>query len=146
MQKIICTVLVALCINTAIAQKIAATTHDEYLYGSVGYKLQLNAKLDVKQGYYLKDYTPVEEADRKTEFKGIFRKGETIPCAIIMIYTKLRNAPQYYCIPTADAAPQLWQKFFKSLTDDSENQQPQLQFFAYCLGNLAAQLSAKPNQ
>ncbi len=137
------TLILIACIQICTAQKISPTTHDEYLYGSVGYKLQLNAKLDVKQGYHLKDYAPVEEINRKTEFKGIFRNGETQPCAIIMIYTKLRNAPQYYCIPTADASPELWQKFFKSLMDDSENQQPQLQFFAYCLGNLAAQLSAK---
>ena len=129
--------------NISTAQKINPTANDEYLYGSVGYKLQLNAKLDGKQGYHLSDYAPIEETDRKVEFKGIFRNGETKPCALIMIYTKFRNTPQYYCIPTADAAPELWQKFFKSLRDDSENQQPQLQFFAYCLGNLAAQLSAK---
>ncbi len=130
-------------VGLCAAQKIAPTTNEEYLYGAVGYKLQLNAKLDVKQGYHLSDYLPVEEAERKVEFKGIFRNGETKPCAIIMIYTKLRNAPQYYCIPTADAPQELWQKYFKSLMDDSENQQPQLQFFAYCIGNLAAQLSAK---
>lgn len=144
MQKRYLVFLALMCYATfSVAQKIAPTSNDEYLYGAVGYKLQLNAKLDVKKGYHLNDFTPIEEAERKVEFKGIFRSGETKPCAIIMIYTKLRNTPQYYCIPTADAAPELWQKFFKSLLDDTENQQPQLQFFAYCLGNLAAQLSAK---
>lgn len=121
--------------------KIAPTTSTEYLYASVGYKMQLNAKLPAKEGYTLKDYKPIEQPDRKVEFKGVFRKGETKPCAFIMIYTKLRTTPQYYGIPTANADAELWQKFFESLKDDSENQQPQLQFFAYCLANLAAQIS-----
>ena len=30
----------------------APTTSAEYLYGSVGYKLQLNNKLPMKEGYY----------------------------------------------------------------------------------------------
>lgn len=128
----------------AQSTKIAPTTSSEYLYASVGYKIQLNAKLPTKEGYILKDYNPIEQPDRKVEFKGVYRKGETKPCAFIMIYTKLRTTPQYYGIPTADADPELWQKFFASLTDDSENQQPQLQFFAYCLANLAAQIAAQP--
>ncbi len=123
--------------------KIAPTSSGEYLFGSVGYKLQLNNKLPMKEGYTLKDFQPIEMAERKVEFKGIYRKGESKPCAFIMIYTKLRNTPQYYCIPTADADTELWQKFHSSLMDDSENQQPQLQFFGYCLAQLAAQLSAE---
>jgi len=121
--------------------KIAPTTSTEYLYASVGYKMQLNAKLPPKEGYTLKDYKPIEQPERKVEFKGVFRKGEAKPCAFIMIYTKLRTTPQYYGIPTVNADAELWQKFFDSLKDDSENQQPQLQFFAYCLANLAAQIS-----
>lgn len=117
------------------------TTSAEYLYGSVGYKLQLNNKLPMKAGYSLKDFDPVEEESRKVEFKGLYRNGEKNPCAVIMIYTRLRMAPQYYCIPSADADAELWKKFNVSLLDDSENQQPQLQFFAYCIAHLASQLS-----
>ena len=124
----------------AQSTQIAPTTATEYLYASVGYKMQLNAKLPAKEGYTLKDYKLIEEPDRKVEFKGVFRTGETKPCAFIMIYTKLRTTPQYYGIPTASANAELWQKFFDSLKDDSENQQPQLQFFAYCLANLAVQI------
>ena len=125
--------------HIALAQKINPTTEAEFLYGSVGYKIQLNNKLPVKEGYSLKDFKPVVEENRQVEFKGVFRKGENTPCAVIMIYTKLRNAPQYYCIPTDDASADLWQRFNASLLDDSENQQPQLQFFAYCLAYLSSQ-------
>jgi hypothetical protein len=128
------------------AQPISPTTAAEYLYGSVGYKLQLNNKLPMKEGYLLKDFITIDQENRKVEFKGIFRTGEKQPCATIMIYTKLRNAPQYYCIPTADADAELWQKFNASLLDDTENQQPQLQFFAWCIARLAAQLSQAPCQ
>ncbi|HRV53317.1 MAG: hypothetical protein M9940_01330 [Bacteroidetes bacterium] len=119
----------------------APTTSAEYLYGSVGYKLQLNNKLPMKEGYTLRDFSPVVEDTRQVEFKGLYRNGEKIPCAVIMIYTRLRMAPQYYCIPSADADAELWKKFNASLLDDSENQQPQLQFFAYCIAHLSAQLA-----
>lgn len=33
------------------AQVIQPTTDEEYNYGAVGYKLQLNARLDTKEGY-----------------------------------------------------------------------------------------------
>jgi hypothetical protein len=144
-KSLIAFVLIALFSTPLFAQtNIAPTTSSEYLYGAVGYKLQLNNKLAMKEGYTLADFTPVEEANRKVEFKGIYRTGETKPCAFIMIYTKMRNTPQYYCIPTHDADQELWTKFFNSLLDDTENQQPQLQFFAYCLAQLSAQLAARP--
>jgi hypothetical protein len=122
---------------------VQPTTEDEYLYGISGYKLQLNMKLTMKPGYTLQDYTAVEEPERKVEFKGLFRKGETAPCAIIMIYTKVRGTPNYYCIPTTDATPELWKKFNDSLIDDNNNAQPQMQFFAKSLANLAQQLAHK---
>ena len=120
---------------------IAPTTPEEYNYGFAGYKLQLNMKLPMKDGYYIKEFKQVEEPLRTVEFKGVFRKGETKPCVIIMVFTKLRTTPQYYAIPTTDAPAELWKKFYDSLLDDTENNQPQLQFFSMCLGNLAQQLA-----
>jgi hypothetical protein len=120
---------------------IAPTTPEEYNYGFAGYKLQLNMKLPMKDGYHLREYKSVEEAERTMEFKGVFRKGETKPCVMIMIFTKLRTTPQYYAIPTTDASAELWKKFYDSLMDDSQNNIPQLQFFTKCLGNLAQQLA-----
>ncbi|HNR19851.1 MAG TPA: hypothetical protein PKN75_03080 [Bacteroidia bacterium] len=127
--------------TTDLKNEIAPTTAEEYNYGFAGYRLQLNMKLPMKEGYFLKEYKPVEEAERSMEFKGVLRKGETKPCVIIMVFTKLRTPPQYYAIPTTDAPPELWKKFYESLMDDEKNNLPQLQFFTMCLGNLSQQLA-----
>ena len=118
------------------AQVIQPTTEEEYNYGAVGYKLQLNARLDTKEGYILKDAEGCEEPERKIEYKIMYRQGEVHPCAVILVYTKLRSAPQYYCVPTPNANPQLWDKFYKSLTIGTDNPAEQLQFFTSCLGRL----------
>jgi hypothetical protein len=123
------------------AQKIAPTTPDEYNYGAVGYKIQLNAKLPVKQGYSIKEMQGCEEDDRKIEFKAVYRDGESVPCIVIMVYTKLRVPPMYYCIPTADADPALWKKYHDSLTIGTDNPADQLQFFTRCVSQAMMEFS-----
>jgi len=120
----------------ASAQVIAPTTEEEYNYGAVGYKIQLQAKLDTKEGYVIKDAEGCEEAERKMEFKLLYRKNETMPCAVIAVFTKIRTAPLYFCIPTANANPAIWDKFYKSLTTGTDNPASQLQFFNFCLARL----------
>ena len=121
---------------SAQAQIIAPTTEEEYNYGAIGYKIQLQNRLDTKEGYVLKDAEPCEESDRKLEFKLVYRKGENQPCAVIAVFTKIRMAPLYFCIPTANASPALWDKFYKSLTAGTDNPANQLQFSNYCLARL----------
>ena len=118
------------------AQNISPTTTEEFNYGVVGYKIQLQAKLDTKEGYLLKDAEGCEEFDRKIEYKLLYRKEEAHPCAVILIYTRLRTPPLYYCIPTRDADPELWSKFYRSLTIGSDNPADQLQFFTTCISKL----------
>lgn len=118
------------------AQVITPTTLEEYNYGAVGYKLQLNAKLDTKEGYILKDAEGCEEPERKIEYKLVYRENENQPCAVILIYTRIRATPQYYCVPTPNASPELWNKFYKSLSAGTDNPGEQLQFFSMCLGRL----------
>ena len=84
----------------------------------------------------MKDAEGCEEPDRKIEFKILYREGETQPCAVIMAYTKVRNAPIYFCIPTANASAALWEKFHKSLTASTDNPAEQLQFFTTCTSRL----------
>ena len=118
------------------AQMIAPTTEEEYNYGAIGYKIQLQNRLDTKAGYVLKDAEGCEEADRKMEFKLVYRQGENQPCAVIAIFTKIRTAPLYFCIPSANASPALWDKFYKSLTTGTDNPAGQLQFSNFCLARL----------
>jgi hypothetical protein len=121
---------------TAFAQTIAPTTPEEYNYGVAGYKIQLNAKLDTKEGYRLKPAPGCEDATRKIEYQLLYRQEESLPCAVFMIYTRLRNPPLYFCIPTPDASAELWDKFYNSLTIGTDNPQEQQQFFSYCIARL----------
>lgn len=127
----------------AASQSIAPTTNEEFNYGVVGYKLSLQAKLGVKEGYSLKDAAGCEEEDRRLDYKLMYRNGENEPCAIIVIYTKFRTPPLYYCIPTRDASPELWSKFSRSLTIGSDNPADQLQFFTTCLSRLLMDVATK---
>ena len=97
---------------------------------------ELNAKLDTKEGYFLKDAEGCEEPERKIEYKLVYREKENQPCAVILIYTRIRATPQYYCVPTPNASPELWSKFYKSLSAGTDNPGEQLQFFSMCLGRL----------
>ncbi len=120
-------------INVSFSQKIAPTTEEEYNFGTVGYKIQLQNKLPMKHGYRIADYGIFEEPDRTVAFKGLMRQGEEYPCAIIMIYTKDKFPPEYFCIPTEDAPYELWERYFKSLKVVSDNQVSQLRFMSYGL-------------
>lgn len=143
MKKIILLCLFLLSVQHEIrAQLISPTTDEEYNYGAVGYKIQLQAKLETKQGYRLADATGCEETDRKIEYKLMYREGENRPCAVIMIYTKIRNAPMYYCIPTANANPALWDKFYSSLTAGTDNPSDQLHFFTKCIAQLMMEIAS----
>lgn len=126
----------------SFGQKIKPTTEEEYNYGTVGYKIQLQNKLPVKQGYRIADYGIFEEPDRTVAFKGLLRQGEDYPCAIIMIYTKDKFPPEYFCIPTEDASPELWDRYFKSLKVVSDNQVSQLRFMSYGLSRTLMRFSA----
>ena len=124
-------------------QDITPTTEEEYNYGAVGYRIQLQARLDTKKGYMIHDLETYEEETRKIDFKGLYRKGEEKPCVVIMIYSRLRNAPLYYSIPTTNADPSMWDRFHRSLTTGTDNPQEQLQFFTLALAKMMMVFSAK---
>ena len=126
----------------AAAQPVPPTTEAEYNYGAVGYKIQLQNRLETKEGYSITETEGCEESDRKTEFRILYRDKENQPCAVIMIYTKLHQPPLYYCIPTANANPVLWDKFYKSLTTGTDNPAGQLQFLNYCIARLMMVIAA----
>ncbi len=128
--------------NNAFCQKINPTSEEEYNFGTVGYKIQLQNKLPMKQGYRIADFGIFEEPDRTVAFKGLIRHGEEYPCAIIMIYTKDKFPPEYFCIPTEDAPFELWERYFKSLKVVSDNQVSQLRFMSYGLSRTLMRLSA----
>ena len=116
-----------------MAQSIKPTTEDEYNTGLAGYKMFMQMKVDIKKGYHVNDFATFEYGERKADFKGLMRDGESKPCAVILVYTKVRGAPEYYCIPTPDAPEALWDRFRIAITGETDNKQEQLQFFSFAL-------------
>ncbi|NNF02011.1 MAG: hypothetical protein HKN22_04955 [Bacteroidia bacterium] len=113
------------------AQKIAPTTEKEFNYITVGYKIQLQAGLPMKADYKFKDLGRHEVVDCIVEMKGLYRKGEEQPCAMMMIYTEVRQEPVYFCVPSPDAAEELWERYYKSLIPDLSNHQDKLRYMLY---------------
>ena len=120
---------------TSFAQtgKINPTTEEEYTMGAVGYKMFMQMGVELKNNYKVRDISEYEYAERKAAFKGLYRPGEDKPCAIILVYTKLRGAPEYFCIPTVDAPDFLWDKYRMSLKGETDSRQEQLEFFSFAL-------------
>ena len=143
MKKLLLFLLMNCCILNMNAQSIAPTTDEEYTMGLVGYKMFLQMGVELKQGYKVNPLEEYEYSDRKASFKGLFRSGEQKPCAIILIYSKSRGAPEYYCIPTLDAPEIFWDRFRTSLVGETDNQQEQLQFFSFSLAKALAFYSGK---
>lgn len=112
---------------------VSPTTEEEYVMGSVGYKMFMQMRVELKPGYKVNDLQDIEYGDRKASFKALHRSGEKQPCAIIMVYTKLRGAPEYYCIPTLDAPEGLWDRFRMSLAGETDIKQEQLQFLGFAI-------------
>ena len=144
MKKTLLALFVILFItDAAFAQSIKPTTEDEYSFGTVGYKIQLQTKLPMKKGYTVTDYGLYDEPDRTVEFKGLMRSGDSIPCAIIMVYTKKFTPPEYFCMPTLDAAENLWNRYYQSLNVITDNPQQQLQFMMFGMGKTLIKLADK---
>jgi hypothetical protein len=120
------TIIFFLCYS--LSAQIAPTTDEEYNYGTTGYKIQLQMKLPDKKGYLLNDFATYETVERKCVFKKMLREKETVPCAIIIVYSRPRSNPEYFCIPTADADTKLWEKYFLSLRSDVENEEERNKF------------------
>ena len=115
------------------AQNIKPTTQEEYNMGLTGYKMFLQLKVEIKKGYNITDLSTFEYGDRKAEFKGLFRDGESKPCAVVIIYSLMHGSPEYFCVPTPDADEALWDRFRISLSSGKDLKQEQLQFFGFAL-------------
>lgn len=133
MQRILLLVMLVMFVFKAQAQDQNPTTEEEYNYASAGYKLQLQMKLPMKKGYSAAELLVFEEGDRKCTFKAVIRTGEKLPCAVIMIYDRPRENPEYFCIPSSDASTELWDKFYSSLKSDVENEKDRFKFFSHAI-------------
>jgi hypothetical protein len=143
MKSLILTALAVFYAALATAQSIAPTTEEEYNYGAIGYKIQLQTRLPVKQGYRIADFGILEEPGRTIAFKGLMRENESLPCAVIMVYTRDNTPPEYFCMPTLDAPPPLWSRYWQSLEVISDNKIAQLKFMSYGLSRTLMRVAAQ---
>jgi hypothetical protein len=111
MKKLVLLICLLITGSVSMAQSIAATTEEEFNMASVGYKMYLQMGVEIKKGYKITDIKEFEYGDRKATIKGLYRPGETKPCALIMVYS-----------------------FRTSLAGETDNKQEQLQFIGFALG------------
>ncbi len=134
MKKLLFLVVVLLFTIQGKSQSVSPTTDEEFNMATTGYKMYLQMGLPLKPGYRIVDLKEVEYGERKMVLKGLYRPTELKPCAMIIAYTRLRGAPEYYCIPSTDADELLWDRFRVSLAGEIDNKQEQLQFLSFALG------------
>lgn len=97
---------------------LSQTTQEEYNYLTKGYKIQIESGLDMKSGYSLQAITTHSVGPRVTEFLGLYRDGENVPCATLMIYTHQNTGfKRYLCIPSFDADPKIWNQYLMSFNE-----------------------------
>lgn len=92
----------------------------------------------MKKGYSIKAYPIKIDAivsssnGFKTEYQkvviqssGLYRDGETKPCATIITYTNLnKNFVEHFCIPSSNAPYVLWESHYKRVKEfatDAQN-------------------------
>ncbi|MFN5345734.1 MAG: hypothetical protein ACK44N_08925 [Bacteroidota bacterium] len=126
-----------------ISQSTSPTTDEEFNMATTGYKMYLQMGLPMKPGYRIVDFKEYEYGERKMVLKGLYRPTELKPCAMIIAYSRLRGAPEYYCIPSPDADELLWDRFRVSLAGEIDNKQEQLQFLSFALGKALSFYAAK---
>lgn len=126
-----------------ISQSTTPTTEEEFNMATTGYKMYLQMGLPMKPGYRVVDLKEYEYGERKMVLKGLYRPTELKPCAMIIAYTRLRGAPEYYCIPSTDADELLWDRFRVSLAGEIDNKQEQLQFLSFAIGKALSFYASK---
>ena len=108
------------------SKSLSQTTMEEYNYITKGYKVQLESGLDMKQGYRFEDLNESSLASgdssyKKTDFKALYRRDESAPCAILCIFTNVVNGvtlnTDYICIPHLDSSKDLWTMTYKKIAE-----------------------------
>ncbi len=116
------------------------TTLEEYNYITKGYKVQIESGLDMKKGYTIKDYgnwgLNHGEETRDIEFKGLYRTGQTKPCAIMLIYKRTdisSGVTWYICIPSNQSEDSIWELSLSFISENCKDNDALMQTFIYGL-------------
>ncbi len=129
------------------------TTEEEYLYVTYGYKEQLLKGLDDKKGYSWKqtlEYKFVYDNEKLIghksslslfTFEGLYRSGESRPCAIVSIYRKDENMKKrdgiFICLPHPKSDSGIYAKMETYFKDKVDFNAVQMRNYTLALGKLA---------
>ncbi len=86
------------------------TTETEYNYVKKGYKTQIEQGLDMKKGYTFKELHTNFYGTYKMKFKGLYRDGQTYPCAILIVM-EYDGDVDYVCIPHHESEKKIWEMY-----------------------------------
>lgn len=136
----------------------AQTTMEEYLYATYGYKEQLQKGLDDKKGYSWKPLLQHKFAYKRNgffngqyqtgvfEFEGLYRDGETAPCAIVSIFREREGLYKkdgvFICIPHPKTEKDIQDRAEQYLLEETKFSESIFQQYALGLGKLAIRLAA----
>lgn len=133
------------------------TTTEEYLYVTFGYKEQLQKGLDDKKGYAWKPLSQHQFPYKKSgflnsqyqtgvfDFEGLYRNGETRPCAIVAIFRERQGLHKkdgtFVCIPHLLTDKDIQTKAEKYLLEEARFSENVFQQYSIGLGKLAIKLA-----
>ncbi len=126
MKHIIKAALLILLISNVHSVFAQEMTLEEYNYITKGIKIQLEAGLEPKRGYSLKEVTTVNVtvnlAMRTMTFKAIYRDTETKPFAFLCVYkNNVSGFEDYICIPCAQERGEYWNKTYEIFSEYDED-------------------------
>ncbi len=135
----------------------AQTTEEEYLYATFGYNEQLDKGMDDKKGYSWKTLTDYNFVNKKGtlmwkksqvskfEFEGLYRDGESAPCAIVTIYKEDEDMKKkdgvFLCIPHPDSGQDVLAKAETYFQEEIDFDADVLSYYSLALSKLAIHLA-----
>ena len=98
------------------------TTPEEYNYLTKGYKIQLDAGLDMKSGYSFTDIGTFNTQQRSCTFKALVKQSSNKKVATLCIFHAANNDTYYFCLPTNGSPDIVFEDYRNSLNilDNSE--------------------------
>jgi len=96
-------------------QGICQTSTEEYNYLTKGYKTQIENGLDMKKGYTLLGEDKYSYKGRSCEFKKLIKTSSHKTVAVLAIFHAQNGSNYYFCIPSKDSDPQLFEEYINSL-------------------------------
>ncbi len=135
-MKAISSILIGLLIVTSINSARSQTNIEEYNYLTKGYKIQLDAGLDMKIGYSFTDLGTYSTPQRSCTFKALMKQASKKRVAILCVFHAANKDTYYFCIPSDGSPNNIFEEYRKSLSIlDNAEAARDYAFFVSLLGS-----------